>query len=179
MHSEKPYALHPVCQTFLQRHLWNSFNVRLIDDGPLSSFQGRSSSTFSFNASLLQVINGVMSLALCPQVVSQASQHFRSSEKQATCEGCFARQSTVHHSLSDSIRQMSTWHQLWTRMPAIQAKVHQAKGQKLSQSGQSEVLDSGVNVVKCDCGGNCCVHYNTGIKDNLISDKGCTTLRWE
>ena len=32
------------------------------------------------------------SLALCPQVVSQAPQHFGSSEKQATCEGCFARQ---------------------------------------------------------------------------------------
>ena len=42
---------------------------------------------------LLQAIDGVMSLALCPQVVSQASQHFRSSEKQATCEGCLARQS--------------------------------------------------------------------------------------
>ena len=49
----------------------------------------------SSHASLLQAIDGVMSLALCPQVVSQASQHFRSSEKQATCEGCFAR-----HSLS-------------------------------------------------------------------------------
>ena len=35
-----------------------------------------------------------LSLALCLQVVSQASQHFRSSEKQGTCEGCFARQST-------------------------------------------------------------------------------------
>ena len=34
-----------------------------------------------------------MSLALCSQVVSQASQHFRFSEKQATCEGCFVRQS--------------------------------------------------------------------------------------
>ena len=45
----------------------------------------------SFYASLLQTIDGVMSLALCPQVVSQASQHFRSSQKQATCEGCFAR----------------------------------------------------------------------------------------
>ena len=33
----------------------------------------------------------MMSLALCPQVVSQASQHFRSSEKQATYRGCFAR----------------------------------------------------------------------------------------
>ena len=44
---------------------------------------------------LLQAIRGVVSLALCPQVVSQAPQHFRSSEKQATCEGCFARQSYV------------------------------------------------------------------------------------
>ena len=47
----------------------------LTDDGPLSSFQGRSSSAFSFHASLLQAISGVMSLALCPQVVPQASQH--------------------------------------------------------------------------------------------------------
>ena len=35
----------------------------------------------------------MMSLALCPQVVSQVPQHFRSSEKQATCDDCFARQS--------------------------------------------------------------------------------------
>ena len=68
-------------------------NVRLIDDGPLSSFQGRSSSASSFHASLLQAIDDAMSLALCLQVVSQASQHFISSEKQANCEGCFARQS--------------------------------------------------------------------------------------
>ena len=33
-----------------------------------------------------------MSLALCPQLVSQASQHFRSSEKQAISEGCFSLQ---------------------------------------------------------------------------------------
>ena len=32
------------------------------------------------HASLLQVIDGVASLPLCPQVVSQAPQHFRSSE---------------------------------------------------------------------------------------------------
>ena len=68
-------------------------NVRLTDDGPLSSFQGRSSSASSVHASLLQAIDDVMSLALCLPVVSQAPQHFRSSEKQATCEGCFARQS--------------------------------------------------------------------------------------
>ena len=41
---------------------------------------------------LLQAIDGVMSLALCPQVMSQAPQYFRSSEKQAACEGCFVRQ---------------------------------------------------------------------------------------
>ena len=85
-----PYALHPVSQKFPQCRLWNGSNVCLIDDGPLSSFQGKSSSASSFHLSLLQVISGVMSLVLCLQVVSQASQHFRSSEKQATCEGCFA-----------------------------------------------------------------------------------------
>ena len=57
------------------------------------SFQGRSSSASSFHASLLRAIGGMMSLALCLQVVSQASQHFWSSEKQATSEGCFASQS--------------------------------------------------------------------------------------
>ena len=87
---KSPYALHSVSQKFPQRFLWNGFNVRLIDDGPLSSFQERSSSTSSFHASLLQVIDVVMSLALCPQVMSQVPQHFRSSEKQATCGGCFA-----------------------------------------------------------------------------------------
>ena len=44
----------------------NGSNVRLIDYGPLSSFQGRSSSASSFLTSLLQAIDGVMSLALCP-----------------------------------------------------------------------------------------------------------------
>ena len=47
-------------------------------------------------------------LALCPQVVSQASQHFRSSEKQATCEGCFARKSicsvvSLHSGMSRAV----------------------------------------------------------------------------
>ena len=70
---------------FPQRPLWNGSSVRLVDDGPLSSFQGRSSSASSFYASLLQAIDGVVFPALCPQVVSQAPQHFGSSEKQATC----------------------------------------------------------------------------------------------
>ena len=86
----------------------NGSNVRLTDDGPLSSFQGRSSSASSFHASLLQAIGGVMCLTLCPQVVSQASQHFRSSEKQATCESCFARQSvcsvvSLHSGMSRAV----------------------------------------------------------------------------
>jgi len=91
--SEKPRcAPLRLSQKFSQRCFWNYSSVCLTDDGPLSSFQGRSSSASSFHASLLQAI-GVVSLALCPQVVSQASQHFRSSEKEATCEGCFAQQS--------------------------------------------------------------------------------------
>ena len=55
------------------------------DDVPLSSFRGRSSSASSFHASLLQAINSAISLALCPQVVSQASQHFRSSKHTLVC----------------------------------------------------------------------------------------------
>ena len=62
----------------------------------------------SFNASLLQAIDGVMSLGLCPLVVPQVSQHFRSSEKQATCERCFARQSicsviSLHSGMSRAV----------------------------------------------------------------------------
>ena len=95
---KNPYALHPISQKFPQSRLWSGSNVRLIDDGPLSSFQGRSSSAPTFHASFLQVIYGVMSLAWCPQVVSAlcpqvALRHFRSSKKQVTCVGCFARQS--------------------------------------------------------------------------------------
>ena len=35
-----------------------------------------------------KAIDGVMSLALCPQVVSLVPQRFRSSETQAVCDGC-------------------------------------------------------------------------------------------
>ena len=44
---KSPYALHPICQKFPQHRLWNDSNVWLIDDGPLSSFQGRLSSISS------------------------------------------------------------------------------------------------------------------------------------
>ena len=69
---KSPYALHSVSQKFSQSCLWNGSNVRLIDDGPLSSFHWRSSSASSFHAFFLQAIIGEMSSALCPQIVSQA-----------------------------------------------------------------------------------------------------------
>ena len=46
------YALHPISERFPQRCLWYDSNVRQTDDGPLSSFQGRSSSASFFHASL-------------------------------------------------------------------------------------------------------------------------------
>ena len=93
MCSEMPMCAPPRLSEVSPTFLWNSSSVCPTDDGPLSSFQRTSSSAFSFNASLLQVIDSVMSLALCPRLVSEAPQHFRSSETQATCQGCFARQS--------------------------------------------------------------------------------------
>ena len=119
---KSPYALHPVSQMFPQRCLRNSSNVRLTDDGPLSSFQRRSSSASSFHTFLLQAIDGVMSLASCPQVVSQTAQHFRSSRMQAACEGCFACQSicsviSVHCGMSRAVHpqefskmEVDHWH---------------------------------------------------------------------
>ena len=69
---------------------------------------------YSFHTSLLQMIDGVMLLALCSQVVSQASQYFKSSEKQANCEGCFARQSicsiiSLYCSMSRAIGPQEFW----------------------------------------------------------------------
>ena len=49
-----------------------------------------------------------MSLALCLRAVSPAPQHFRSYETQATCDGCFSRQSmcsvtSFHSSMSRTV----------------------------------------------------------------------------
>ena len=90
---KSPYVLHTTSQKSPQHRLWNSSSVCLIYDNPLSSPRERSSSTSSFHTSLFQVISGVMSLALCLQLGSQAPQHFRSSEMQATYDGCFSHQS--------------------------------------------------------------------------------------
>ena len=56
----------------------------------LCAFDASQPPYFSFYASLPPAIIGVMCLALCQKEVSQAPQHFRSSETQATCDGCIA-----------------------------------------------------------------------------------------
>ena len=50
---KSPFALNPIYQKSPQHCLWNGSTVHLIDDGPLSFFQGRLSSASSFPASLL------------------------------------------------------------------------------------------------------------------------------
>ena len=90
---ESPYALHPISRKFPQCCSSNSSNVGLIDNDPVSSFRRRSATAVFLYASLLLVIGGVMSLLLCPQVLSQAPQHLGPSETQAICDGCFACQS--------------------------------------------------------------------------------------
>ena len=107
MHSEKPICASRCLSKISPKLPLKRFRCSS-DDGPPSSFQGRLSSAPSFKASLLQAISGVMSLALCPQVLSQASQHLRSSEKQANCESCFAHQSicsviSLHSGMSRAV----------------------------------------------------------------------------
>ena len=52
MRSEKPICAPPRLSEVPPTFHWSGSNDRLIDDGPLSSFQGRSSSASSFNTSL-------------------------------------------------------------------------------------------------------------------------------
>ena len=67
---KSPYALHtPSLTSFPNVAFWNGSSVGLINDGPLSPFQGRSASASSFHASLLQAVDGVVTVALCPQGV--------------------------------------------------------------------------------------------------------------
>ena len=53
---------------------------------------------FYYYTHFLQVIDGEMPMALCLQVVSQVSQHFRSSKMQATC--CCSAHQSVHSVIS-------------------------------------------------------------------------------
>ena len=59
MRSEKPIGAPRRLSEVSQRRFSNGFNVRLINDGPLPSFQGRSSSASSFQASLPLVSDAV------------------------------------------------------------------------------------------------------------------------
>ena len=79
------YVLKKACMHFTTS-LRSFPNVPLTGGGLLSSFQAGSLSTSSSHATLLQVINGVMSMA-------QAPQHFRPFKMPTTCDGCFACQS--------------------------------------------------------------------------------------
>ena len=129
---KSPHALHLVSQKFSQRCPWNSSNVHQTDDGPHSSFQGRSSPSASFfHAFLVQAICGVMSLALCPQVVFQATQYFRFSETQATCEGCFARLSirgvvSLHSGMPRAVYPQEFWKLMLTIDWHIQVRASQS-----------------------------------------------------
>jgi len=60
-------------------------------------------------------------LGFVPTGISQASQHFRSSEKQATCEGCFPSQSvcsviSLHSSMSRAVYPLRSF---WGWMSTI------------------------------------------------------------
>ena len=108
-----------VCVCVFQRYPRSSSNVRLTDDGPLSSFEGRSSSASTFHASLLQAIDGVMPLALCQQLVSQAPQHFRHFETQALVIVVFSRQShrsviSLHSGMSRAVRSQLQKAVMWS-----------------------------------------------------------------
>ena len=92
MRSEKPiYALHPVSQSFPSvafETVPMFVSLAMVLSRPFREARLALLSTpLSSSWSLV-----VMSLASCLQLVSQAPEHFRSSEKQTTCEGCFARQ---------------------------------------------------------------------------------------
>ena len=83
-------ASEPVSQPFLYtlQSLVSPGHVPLVTETSTIS-----SSASSVHASLLQAIDSLRSLAFRPQTMSQAPQLFRPSEMQATCDGCFARQS--------------------------------------------------------------------------------------
>ena len=84
--SEKPQNTPPRLRRFFSVSCVTS--VCLIGDSHLSSFEERSPRASSSYVFSLKAID-VMSVALCPQLVSRASQHFRYFETQATCDGCF------------------------------------------------------------------------------------------
>ena len=76
---KSPYALHPISQKFPQRCFWNGSNVRLIDDGPLSSFQGRYcpilpllTQTFSFSPNSLAGVNRIPIITMSEPLIGSS-----------------------------------------------------------------------------------------------------------
>ena len=69
----------------------------------LTKYDPFSSNASSFCASLLQVVDGLVSLVLCPQIASQGPQHIRSYKLQITCDACFANQSVYLFISFDSL----------------------------------------------------------------------------
>ena len=111
---KRPYALHPVSQKF---HPTFPIFVWLTMALSRPSKEDRLAFPLS-TASLLQAIVGVMFLALCPQAVSRVPQHFRPSEKQDACEGCFPsrfpRQCicsviSLHSGMSRAVHPQECW----------------------------------------------------------------------
>ena len=88
---EVPYALHPISQEFPAMLPLKQFQCWSDCRWPFLILSRKIIEHFLFLC--LSLIDGVMSLALCMQVVSQSPQHFRSSETQPACDGCFAHQS--------------------------------------------------------------------------------------
>ena len=86
MCSEKPIWALPCLSEVSPSCLWNGSSIHLTEDGALSSFEGRSSSTSSLLSPPGDQWWDVLGF------VSQAPQHFTSSEM-AICDGHFACQS--------------------------------------------------------------------------------------
>ena len=73
----------------LGKYVYSSILIRLSEVFPAFLVWLMMALSRPVYASLHQAISGVMSVELCLHVESQASQHFRSSEMQAICGGCF------------------------------------------------------------------------------------------
>lgn len=86
--------------------LLNIFNVGVIDDGAISSFQGRLFTVSSLYASLLRLIDGVMFLASSLQLVPPKTRRFRLLKTKADCGGWNSRQFICSVVLLDDVQHV-------------------------------------------------------------------------
>ena len=125
----KAHMCSTLSQQFPQCRFWNGSNIHQIDDCPLSSFHGRSLSSSSFHASLLQVVDHVMSLAFFPTASASSSSTLEIFETQATCDGCFAHQSiclviSLHFSMSKAVHPQESASYSTGKMSIWKGSVH-------------------------------------------------------